>query len=150
MREQKDARSRVDALTSPPRTILNPSTASSLTADKNEFKRWKRSEPVAERGTEHADSPIKYWVSMCDCYPSLSKFALVVLSIPASSCECERLFSELGDLLEPRLRRLGPQLLAAIQCVRRWQRSGLGGDNEVEEEEAADDDNMELLCGLAT
>jgi hypothetical protein len=131
-------------------SILNPSTASSLTADEDEFKRWKRSEPAAERGTEHADNPIKYWVSMRDCYPSLSKLALDVLSIPASSCECERLFSELGDLLEPRRRRLGPQLLAAIQCVRRWQRAGLGGDDEVVEEEAADDDNMELLCGLAT
>jgi hypothetical protein len=84
---------------------------------------------------------------MRDCYPSLSKLALDVLSILASSCECERLFSELGDLLEPRRRRLGPQLLAAIQCVRRWQRAGLGGDDEVVEEEAADDDNIELLCG---
>ncbi|CAO2655095.1 Nn.00g101590.m01.CDS01 [Neocucurbitaria sp. VM-36] len=131
-------------------SIRNPSTASSLTADEDEFKRWKRSEPAAERGTEHADNPIKYWVSMRDCYPSLSKLALDVLSIPASSCECERLFSELGDLLEPRRRHLGPQLLAAIQCVRRWQRAGLGGEDEVVEEEAADDDNMELLCGLAT
>jgi hypothetical protein len=129
--------------------ILNPSTASSLTADKDEFKRWKRSEPAAERGTEHADNPIKYWVGIRDCYPSLSKLALDVLSIPASSCECERLFSELGDLLEPRRRCLGAQLLAAIQCVRRWQRAGLRADNVVEVE-AADDDNLELLCGLAT
>jgi hypothetical protein len=132
-------------------SILNPSTASSLTADEDEFKRWKRSEPAAKRGIEHADNPIKYWVSMHDCYPSLSKLALEVLSVPASSCECECLFSELGDLLERRQRRLGPQPLAAIQCVRQWQRAGLGGDDEVVEEgEAADDDNMELLCGLAT
>jgi hypothetical protein len=48
-------------------SMLNPSTASSLTADEDEFKRWKRSEPTAERGAEHADSPIKYWVSMRDC-----------------------------------------------------------------------------------
>jgi hypothetical protein len=41
-------------------SILNPSTASSLTADEDEFKRWKRSELAAERSTEHADSPIKY------------------------------------------------------------------------------------------
>ena len=27
--------------------------------------------------------------------------ALDVLSIPALNCECERMFSELGDLLEP-------------------------------------------------
>jgi hypothetical protein len=95
-------------------SILNSSTASSLTADKDEFKKWKRCEPAAERGTEHADNPIKYWVSMQHCYPSLSKLALDVLSIPASSCESEHLFSELGDLLEPRQRLLGPQLLAAI------------------------------------
>ena len=89
---------------------------------------------------------------MRDCCPSLSKHVLNVLSILASSCECERLFSELGDLLEPRRRRLEPQLLAAIQFVRQWQRAGFRGDDEVvvEEEEAADDDNMELLCGLAT
>jgi hypothetical protein len=34
-------------------------------------------------------------------YPNLSKLALDVLLILASSCECERVFSELGDLLEP-------------------------------------------------
>ena len=56
-------------------SILNPSTASSLTTGEDEFQRWKRSEPAAERGTEYADNPIKYWVSMRDCYPSLSKVA---------------------------------------------------------------------------
>jgi hypothetical protein len=50
--------------------------------------------------------------------------AIDVLSIPASSCECERMFSELGDLHEPRRRQILPQLLAAIQCVRRWYRAG--------------------------
>ena len=50
--------------------------------------------------------------------------AIDVLSIPASSCECECMFSELGDLLEPRRRQISPQLLAAIQCVRRWHRAG--------------------------
>ncbi|KNG46889.1 transposase-like protein [Stemphylium lycopersici] len=82
-------------------SILNPITANILTADEDEFKKWKHSEPAAERGTEHADNPIKYWVSMRDSYPSLSKLVLDVLSISASSCECERLFSELGDLQSP-------------------------------------------------
>ncbi|KAI0569828.1 hypothetical protein Alg130_11478, partial [Pyrenophora tritici-repentis] len=36
-------------------SILNPSTASSLTDDEDEFKRWKRSVPAAKRGTEYAD-----------------------------------------------------------------------------------------------
>jgi hypothetical protein len=47
-------------------------------------------------------------------YPELSQLALNVLSIPASSCECERMFSQLGDLLEPRRRKIGSQLLAAL------------------------------------
>jgi len=46
------------------------------------------------------------------------------LTIPASSCECERLFSELGDLLEPRRRKIEAQLLAALQLIRSWARRG--------------------------
>jgi hypothetical protein len=51
---------------------------------------------------------------------------LDVLSILALSRECERMFSELGDLLEPYRRNILLQLLSAIQCVRRWRRAGLG------------------------
>jgi hypothetical protein len=73
--------------------------------------------------------------------------ALDVLSIPASSRECERMFSELGDLLEPHRRNISPQLLSAIQCVRRWRRAGLGtyqsqGNTTVKDEE------LDLLYGV--
>jgi hypothetical protein len=34
------------------------------------------------------------------------------------------MFSELGDLLEPKRRAIGSQLLAAIQLVRSWVRAG--------------------------
>jgi hypothetical protein len=51
-------------------------------------------------------------------YPCLSQFAIDMLTIPASSCDCERLFSELGDLLEPKRRAIGSELLAALQLVR--------------------------------
>lgn len=52
--------------------------------------------------------------------------ALDVITIPASSCDCERMFSELGDLLEPKRRAIGAELLAAIQLVRSWTRVGYG------------------------
>jgi hypothetical protein len=84
--------------------LINPSASINDTTDNDKFERWKRNEPRAEKGSNHANNPIKYWVELCDCYPNLSRLALDVLSIPASSCECERLFSELGDLLEPRCR----------------------------------------------
>jgi hypothetical protein len=107
-------------------SIMNPSASDNVNTEEDEFARWKRSEPCAERGTEYANNLIKYWVTLRDRYPSLSKLALDVLSVPASSCECERMFSELGDLLEPRRRGIQPQLLAALQCVRRWQRASFG------------------------
>jgi hypothetical protein len=99
--------------------VISPSSSNDASAAEDEYTRWMRSEPAAERGTEYANNPIKYWVAVRDCYPSFSKLALDVLSIPASSCECERMFSELGDLLELQQRCIKPQLLSAIQCVRR-------------------------------
>ena len=129
--------------------LINPSASINDTTDDDEFERWKRSEPRAEKGSNHANNPIKYWVELRDRYPNLSKLALDVLSILASSCECKRLFSELGDLLEPRRRAIKPQLLAAIQCVRRWQRAGLG-DIEVAAKSTMTDNEMELLYDLSS
>jgi hypothetical protein len=82
--------------------LIDPSTSTNNTTEEDEYERWKRSEPRAEKGSDHTNTPIRYWVELRDRYPNLSKLALNVLSIPASSCECERLFSELGNLLEPR------------------------------------------------
>jgi hypothetical protein len=57
-------------------------------------------------------------------YPHLAQFAIDIMTIPASSSDCERLFSELGDLLEPKRRALGSELLSALQLVRSWVRAG--------------------------
>jgi hypothetical protein len=57
-------------------------------------------------------------------YLSLSQFAINILTILALSCECERLFSELGDLLELKRRAIGSELLAALQLIRAWTRAG--------------------------
>ncbi|KAG9384305.1 Dimer-Tnp-hAT domain containing protein [Pyrenophora tritici-repentis] len=111
--------------------------------EEDEYEAWKRSEPIASEGVD----PIKYWVGLRDRYPSLSKFAIDMLSIPGSSCECERLFSELGDLLEPRRRSISPQLLAAIQCDRRWVRAGFGS-GEVPVKEAISDEEMDAKYGV--
>jgi hypothetical protein len=53
---------------------------------------------VAGKDSPNALDPIQYWIGLREQYPNLSRLALDVLSIPASSCECERMFSELGDL----------------------------------------------------
>ncbi|KAH7563688.1 Dimerhypothetical proteinTnphypothetical proteinhAT domainhypothetical proteincontaining protein [Bipolaris maydis] len=124
--------------------LLNTATASNDAVVDDEFDRWKQCEPRVERGTEYANNPTRYWILMRDRYPRLSRLALDVLSIPASSCECERMFSELGDLLEPRRRGMQPQLLAAIQCVRRWRKAGLGND-DISSKVTITDDSIETL-----
>jgi hypothetical protein len=115
--------------------------------EEDEYKSWKRSEPFAKRGSDSANYPIKYWAGLQDRYPNLSKFAIDMLSIPGSSCECERMFSELGDLLEPRRRNISPQLLAAIQCNRRWIRAEFGA-SEVPVKDSITDEEMDAKYGV--
>ena len=118
--------------------------------DEDEYTRWKRCEPVAEKDSASALNPIQYWIGLRSQYPNLSRLAIDVISIPSSSCECERMFSELGDLLEPRRRCISPRLLAAIQCVRRWRRAGFGDDDEVAEQSPITEKELELLYSLST
>jgi hypothetical protein len=73
-------------------------------------------------------------------YKRLMRFAIDILTIPASSCECERLFSELGDLLEPRRRKIGSQFLAAIQCVRSWRDAGFKPPSDRNQSEVTDEE----------
>jgi hypothetical protein len=119
------------------------------TKQEDKYARWNRCELVAEKDSPNALNPIQYWIGLRNRYLNLSRLALDVLSITASSCECERMFSELGDLLEPRRRSISPQLLAAVQCVRRWRRAGFG-DDEVAEKSAITDREIELLYSIST
>jgi hypothetical protein len=57
------------------------------------------------------------------------------------------MFSELGELLEPRRRNLSPEMLAAIQCVRRWRRAHLG-DDEIAEKHTVTDKRIKLKYGI--
>jgi hypothetical protein len=61
--------------------------------------------------------------------------------------KCERMFSELGDLLEPRRRILSLEMLAAIQCVRRWRRAHLG-DDKIAGKHTVTDKEIELKYGI--
>jgi hypothetical protein len=72
--------------------------------DIDEYERWKAREPKANKDSYAAVHPIRYWIDLRDRYPDLSQIAINVLSIPASNCECERMFNELSDLLKPRRR----------------------------------------------
>ena len=90
----------------------------------DEFDSWK-AEPALPEGHSLAVDPIRYWLTKTEQYPLLSRFALNILSIPAAATDCERTFSELGDLLEVRRLSMKPDLLSALQSLRSWKRLGL-------------------------
>ena len=87
-------------------------------ADENDYvdelEQWRKYEPQWTRTQYAQGNVVRYWIDLAPKYPNLSHLAIDILTIPASSCECERLFSELGDLLEPKRRKIGAKLLAAL------------------------------------
>ena len=71
------------------------------------------------------------------------RLAVDVLTIPDPNCECERMFSELGDLLEPRRRKISSELLAALNCVKCWAANGFETPQE-QQTAAYTDDEIDL------
>lgn len=113
----------------------------------DEFERWKMQEPQWTQEQYTADgNPVQYWIQLLPKYPHLAQFAIDIMTIPASSSDCERLFSELGDLLEPKRRALGSELLAALQLVRSWVRAGfkptIYSEAKLSDKELLDDYNI--------
>ncbi|KAK2684727.1 hypothetical protein QWA68_016241 [Fusarium oxysporum] len=53
-------------------------------------------------------------------YPSLSKIAVDILSIPAISAEPERLFSGAKITITDRRNRLGSDVIEALECLKSW------------------------------
>jgi hypothetical protein len=116
----------------------------------DEYLRWRNFKPKWSKTVFESPGSnlIAYWVELRPKYPTLARFAIDILTIPASSCECERMFSELGDLLAPRRRNIGSQLLAALQCIRSWMRGGKRLPARATT--ALSDDDLERLYDLAS
>jgi hypothetical protein len=90
----------------------------------DEYEQWRRL-PAIEGDDPMALNPLKYWQLQTRQYPTLAKFAINVLTIPASAADCGRNFSELGDMLGTRRLRMKPVLINALQCLKSWRRIGL-------------------------
>jgi hypothetical protein len=67
-----------------------------------------------------ADDPLKYWNSRIRSQPDPAHFALDMLAIPASSPECERIFSSAKLLITASQNRLHPNIIEANECLRAW------------------------------
>jgi hypothetical protein len=73
-----------------------------------------------EGNQKNLSRSLKKGFSQRPAYPRLAKMAFDILTIPALRADCERMFSELGHLLEARRMKIRPQLISAIQCSKAW------------------------------
>jgi hypothetical protein len=67
---------------------------------------------------------IQYWDGQAAISPSLSRMALDLLSIPAMTAECERVFSSSKILILDRRNRLKDDIIEASECLNYWYRRG--------------------------
>lgn len=101
----------------------------------NSFKLWKmRQQSTPNHDDEYArycateivgvTDARQWWMEKTqqDNYPSLSKMALDILSIPAMSAEPERLFSSAKLTLSETRNRLGIELIQAFECLKSWNK----------------------------
>ena len=69
---------------------------------------------VNSEGVPIEINPIRFWSDNAQKMPALSKLALRVLAVPASSAPVERIFSHGGIIFRPHRRRLSDQNLAQL------------------------------------
>src|SRR4029077_10136677 len=74
-------------------------------------------DPVAKLPREEA---LNYWNSRLLSQPDLAHFALDMLALPASSAECERVFSGSKLLITSVRNRLNPDLVEINECLKAW------------------------------
>ena len=81
----------------------------------DEVRRYRAEPPLPcfdESG--NAQSPLAWWKSNEQLYPSLSKYARQVLAIPATSAPSERVFSVAGQIVTKKRARLTGNAVALL------------------------------------
>ena len=63
---------------------------------------------------------IGWWRDHQTTYPKLSQMAFDLLSIPAMSAECERVFSLTKLTITSQRNRMTDLTMEAIQCMKNW------------------------------
>lgn len=87
----------------------------------DEFDQYLK-EPC-HRTPNRAFDAVNWWLELSqrERFPRLSLMALDLLSAPAMSADCERLFSSAKLTVTDLRTRLSPQSVEALLCLKSWQ-----------------------------
>jgi hypothetical protein len=91
-------------------------------------------DPVAKLPREEA---LNYWNSRLLSQPNLAHFALDMLALPASSAECEHVFSSSKLLITSVRNRLNPDLVEINGCLKAWFSKESKEERELEKNEGS-------------
>jgi len=74
----------------------------------------------------YKDNPLAWWRQHGErLYPTLSRMAYDLFSMPAMSSECERAFSLAKKMITDERYSLKPDIIEADQCLKSWLKQGL-------------------------
>jgi hypothetical protein len=95
--------------------IFEEYTYDQLTATniQDEYDAYCAAPPLSKK----SPNLIQYWDGQTLISPSLSRIALDLLSIPAMTAECERVFSNSKILISDRRNRLKDDIIEASECL---------------------------------
>ena len=65
------------------------------------------------------------WWGQQDWITSVQCMAFDFISIPVMRAEVERVFSEMKHDIDQQSNRLGPDIIEALECERRWMKAGI-------------------------
>jgi hypothetical protein len=92
----------------------------------DEYERWQQ---LTDATDTEVENPLEYWYTKKYEYPRLAQMAVEILSIPAMSAECERLFSSGGLMVTPLRSQLEASTIGLAQTLRSWLKAGIIEDS---------------------
>jgi hypothetical protein len=90
----------------------------------DQFNTYVLSSPseLAYSDEEHV---LSFWDNDKCQFPQLRQMAFDLLSIPATSCSCERIFSSTKKMISPAMGSLKDDTIELRECLRQWLKAGL-------------------------
>jgi hypothetical protein len=115
----------------PATTLLHAATASSSTG--SELTSYLDCDTVSQYDDDF--NLLHWWHQHKLTYPVLSTLAKDIFSVPVSTISSESTFSTSGRILEERRRRLNPETVEALACIKDWEAAESRLQHMVEDKE---------------
>jgi hypothetical protein len=113
-------------------TIPTPTSVSSTDAAISELSSYLDSDTVTQFDSDF--NLLNWWQRHKLTYHVLSILAKDVLTVPASTVSSESTFSLAGRVLEDRRRRLTPDMVEVLSCIKDWELADLHSQHTVEKD----------------